>query len=696
MIAGHPLQLLLVEDNPGDVRLLQESLRASGEESVHLDFSDSLSGGLAYLKKNPADVVLLDLGLPDGHGLESLREMHQAVPQVPIVILTGNRNEEMAVESLKEGAQDYLIKGEVTGDLLLRSVRYAMERFQLFQRLREERERYELAAIGSNDGLWEWTPSQNKMYLSLRWKLMLGYNDSEIGNKPDEWFNRIHPEDLAAVKRDLERHLKRETPHFSNEHRLEHKDKSYRWVHSRGMAFFDELGRPARMAGSFTDITEHKMLEEHLALQAHYDSLTRLPNRLLFMENLERSFALFQRDPARLFAVLYMDLDRFKVVNDTLGHAAGDRLLAEFADRLKACVRPSDLVARLGGDEFTVLLDDLKNQAEATAIAERVLGEMQEPFLGGKTETLGSVSIGIAFSNCGAVSAEEMLKDADSAMYRAKDLGKARFEVFDQILRFDKVANLKREKDFQRALQNGEFFTLYQPIIELRSGTVAGCEALLRWQHPRQGLLAPGRFMDWAEESGFLGRIDELTLQTACAQAKTWAATNPDLFLSLNVSAPQVRNAVLLDLVSQILQKTGLEVRLLELEIPGWMILKEKDSTIPLLKDLKAKGVRIALDHFGLGFATLRDMQDLPLHNIKIGRDFIESIAKNPTDASLAGFIITAAHSLGITVTATGVETRAELNLLRDNECDYVQGSLFSPPLAADKFTQFLSRDFEL
>ncbi|HJT24364.1 MAG TPA: EAL domain-containing protein [bacterium] len=687
----HPLHLLVVEDNPGDVRLLEETLRSAGEASVEVEHSDSLSDCIHHLRDKPADVVLLDLGLPDGNGLQSLKEVHEAAPQTPIVILTGNRDDRLAVESLKRGAQDYLIKGEVTGGLLLRSVRYAMERFHLFQKLQEERERYELVAVGSNDGLWEWNLADGKMYLSLRWKLMLGHNDSEIGDHPDEWFNRIHPQDLPNVKRDLDRHLKRETPHFASEHRLEHKNKDYRWVLSRGMAVFDALGRPVRMAGSFTDITDHKKLEENLDHQAHYDPLTRLPNRVLFMEALERSFARFQRDPTCLFAVLFMDMDRFKFINDSLGHVAGDRLLAEFALRLKSCVRPSDLVARMGGDEFTVLLDDLKNPEEATSIAERVLAEMRVPFLGGATEAAGSVSIGVAFSNCGALSAEELLKNADSAMYRAKDLGKARYEVFDQILRLDAITTLKREKDFQRALQREEFFTLYQPILELRTGKVVGCEALLRWQHPRQGLLTPDRFIDWAEESGFLGRIDELTLRAACSQNKTWVeGSHAGIFASVNVSATQIRNGLLLELIPQILGETALEGSLLEVEVPGWMVMKEKLTVLPILQDLKRRGVRVALDHYGVGFATLREMQDLPVHNIKIGRDFIESMTQNSMDNSLAGFIITAAHSLGISVTATGVETPQEAALLRKNDCDYVQGSLFCPPLPADRFTQFL------
>lgn len=691
---GKPLDLLLVEDNPGDVRFLRESLLYSGSGISNITHAQNLASCLDHLRYHSADAVLLDLSLPDSQGLETVQQVHRAASDIPIVVLTGTKDENLAVEALKGGAQDYLVKGEFRGDLLLRSVRYAMERARLFKKVQKEQGRYELAAIGSNDGLWEWNFDANRLYLSLRWKLMLGYNDSEIGDSTEEWFKRVHPSDLPQVRYDLSRYLARQTPYFSNEHRLEHRNKAYRWVRSRGMAVFDGSGKPLRMAGSFTDITDHKALEENLAHQAHYDSLTRLPNRVLFMENLERSFARYKRNPHYLFAVLFMDMDRFKFINDSLGHVAGDRLLAEFAERLRSCIRPSDLVARLGGDEFTLLLDDLKNEPEATFIAQRILKEVQAPFRIGDNEALAGVSIGIAFSNCGPATPEELLKAADAAMYRAKNLGKGRYEVFDQVMRFDSIATLKLEQDFQQALQNGEFFTLYQPMFSLKTGRITGFEALLRWQHPRQGLLLPSRFIPWAEETGLLGRLDELILQTAASQNKVWQASgHPDLVVSVNVSAQQVRNATLLDRIPKILQETGLESRHLEIEIPGWMVLKEKAVILPLLKGLHHLGVRIALDHYGLGFATLKEMRDFPVNNIKIDRDLIASITQNAMEASLANMIITAAHSLGIGVAATGVETAEELEFLKKNDCDIAQGLFLSPPSAPDKLAKLFLTD---
>ena len=692
MTHDRPLRLLLVEDNPGDARLLKEFLRRSGQRSIQLENSNSLSDCLSQLKRNPADLVLLDLSLPDGDGLQSLKQVRDAVPQVPVVIVTGNRDEGLAVESLKRGAQDYLVKGEITGELLVRSVRYALERFRLLQRLGRERARYELVAMGSHDGLWEWNLARGRVYFSPHWKSLVGCEDAEIGDNPEEWFKRIHPEDRPRVEADLDEHLRRKSPYFVNEHRLEHKNRTYRWVLSRGKALFDAKGKPVRMAGSFTDITDHKSLEERLDHQAHHDYLTGLPNRSLFMESLERSFARLGRDPDRLFAVLFMDMDRFKFINDSLGHLAGDRMLAELAMRLRACVRPSDLVARLGGDEFTVLLDDLREPSEATSVAERILEATREPAAAAGGRALGTVSIGIAFSNCGAASAEELLRDADRAMYRAKTLGKGRYEVFDQITRFDSIASTKLEKDLQQAFQNAEFFTLYQPVMRLKKGGLTGFEALLRWRHPRQGVLSPSRFMDRAEEAGFLGRLDEWALRASCAQAKAWTQGGyPSLLVSVNVSAAYLVNAVLLDLVPKILAETGLENHRLELEIPGWIVLKEKSTVLPLLREFHEKGIRLALDHSGIGFAALKEMRDLPIQNLKLDRDFIQGMVENPLDDSLARWLISAAHDLGLTVTATGVETQSELELLEKNGCDFVQGCLFSPPLSADEFTHLLA-----
>jgi len=424
------LNLLLVEDNPGDIRLFKEYLKSSTPDTFHLDCDSSVNDCLKRLDHNPMDLILLDLTLPDGTGLDTLQQVHHAKPEIPIIILTGNQDATLAIESLKNGAQDYLIKNQVDSDLLVRSIRYAVERFQLFKKIEEERQRYELVATGSHDGLWDWDLVTNQIYYSPRWKTMFGYGDSEIKPVPEEWLKRIHPEDIIRVTSELAEHLAKKSPFFVSEHRLNQKDGTYRWVLSRGIAVFDANNKPIRIAGSFTDITRHKELEQDLAQQAYYDPLTRMPNRLLFTENLKRAFAHLQRDSHYLFAVLFLDVDRFKYINDRFGHQAGDTLLAEFSHRLKTCLRPSDFLARVGGDEFNVLLDNLTDADEAVVIAERILKNLETPFTFSGTETVITTSIGIAYSSWNCSTSEDLVKAADSAMYQAKQAGKARYEIY--------------------------------------------------------------------------------------------------------------------------------------------------------------------------------------------------------------------------------------------------------------------------
>jgi len=422
--------ILLLEDNPGDVGLLKETLISEKTFPCRLDVSQRLSDGLKRLSREPFDAVVLDLYLPDSSGLETLSQVHHAAPHLPIVVLTGLGSPETATEALREGAEDFLSKDDLNGPLFARSIRYALERHKLLTHLQEKEERYFLAAEGSNDGLWDWDLRTNRAFFSTRWKNILGYSEEEVGDELNEWLLRVHPQDLEKVKQDLERHLSGKTPHYANEHRLRHKDGRFRWVLSRGQATVDSEGRPARIAGSFTDLTRHRNLEQQLALRAFYDPLTGLLNRAFFIESLSRAFARLERNPSELFALFFLDLDQLKSVNDTMGHLAGDQLLIEFAHRLRNCVRPSDVVARMGGDEFTVLLEGLPHKAEAVDVANRILESMREPFVLDGKETTASASIGIAFSNCGRSNADGVLGAADTAMYQAKTGGKARYVIF--------------------------------------------------------------------------------------------------------------------------------------------------------------------------------------------------------------------------------------------------------------------------
>lgn len=425
-----PIRILLVEDNPGDALLLQAALRNKSESLYAVQKVERLRTCLDRLAAGNFDIVLLDLSLPDSSGLATLRSVLETEPRVPIVVLTGLGDKAVAIQSLHEGAQDFLLKDELNSPLLKRSISYALERYELLKTARENEERYFLAARGSHDGLWDWNLLAGKVFFSSRWKLMLGYSDDEIADHPREWWRRVHPEDLDRVRWNLSCHLSGKTPHFASEHRLRQKDGNYRWVLGRGMAIRDKKNRATRVAGSFTDITRHKNMEKQLALRAFYDPLTGLPNRPHFMESLARCFEKLRRNPGVRFAIMFLDLDRFKYVNDHWGHGAGDDLLVQLGQRLRSCVRPNDTVARMGGDEFTVLLEDLDDPAEATEVADRILDALRIPFRVGGCEMTASVSIGIAYSAGEPGGADGLLRAADAAMYQAKVAGKGRYEIF--------------------------------------------------------------------------------------------------------------------------------------------------------------------------------------------------------------------------------------------------------------------------
>ncbi|MEE8116732.1 MAG: PAS domain S-box protein, partial [Gemmatimonadales bacterium] len=386
------------------------------------------------------------------------------------------RSAEASVTPVRDGS------GRITG---FRGIaRDVTERRRTERALRGSEERYALAARGANDGLWDWDLQNGKVYYSPRWKAMLGYGDGDLHGELDDWFGRVHPQDLERLKSQIADHLDGPSSHFQNEHRILHKDGSYRWVLCRGVAERNGKGQATRMAGSQTDISDRKRAEERLTHHAFHDVLTGLPNRSLFTSLLDRCIARLKRRGDYRFAVLFLDIDRFKVINDSLGHMVGDQLLVAASKRLASCLRPGDTVARLGGDEFTILLDDIIDEKDAIRVAERIQVELMAAFKIGLNEVFTSVSIGIALSGPAYRRPEEILRDADTAMYRAKAGGKARHEVFDTDMHRHAVTLLKLETDLRRALERDEFRMVYQPIVALETGRLAGFEALLRWDHP--------------------------------------------------------------------------------------------------------------------------------------------------------------------------------------------------------------------
>src|SRR5256714_5162795 len=416
------------------------------------------------------------------------------------MMVTAKHQSEDIVEALELGATDYLTK-PIDFPVAVARIGSQLSHKRAQEALRESEERYALAAQGANDGLWDWNVLTNFVHYSSRWKGMLGCQEGEVGGGPEEWFDRVHDADRERVKQEIAAHQEGRTPHFESEHRMLHKDGSFRWMLSRGLAVRDASGKTLRMAGSQTDITEGKVS----------DPLTGLPNRLLFIDRLGRVIKHAKRRKDHIFAVLFLDLDGFKMINDSVGHLIGDQLLLGVANRLEKCLRSTDTVARLGesftvarlgGDEFTVLLDDLKDPNDAKRAADRMMKALASPFILGGKEVFTSVSIGIALSTSAYEQPEEMLRDADTAMYRAKALGKARYEVFDADMRASVMARLQLETDLHRALEREELRNFYQPIVALASGEIAGFEGLLRWEHPTRGVLCSGGIIAVAVETG--------------------------------------------------------------------------------------------------------------------------------------------------------------------------------------------------
>ena len=561
------------------------------------------------------------------------------------------------------------------------------------QELRESEERYALAASAANDGLWDWDLTGKDVYYSPRWKSMLGYVDGEVSNSTHEWFSRVHPEDLADFNASIGKHIQGETPHFESEHRMLHRDGSYRWMLTRGLAMRDPHGGAYRMAGSQTDITERKRASDQLVYDAFHDGLTRLPNRALFTDRLERALERAKRREDYTLAVLFLDLDRFKVVNDSLGHLTGDQLLVGVARRLETCLRQVDTVARLGGDEFVVLLEDIENVGHATATAERIQEQLEENFRLDDNDVFTSASIGIAVSKTGQDRAPDILRDADIAMYRAKSMGKARYALFDETMHGRAVELLQLETDLRKAADREEFLLHYQPIVSLLSGEIVGFEALVRWMHPERGLIFPAAFVPLAEETGLSIPMGEWVLREACRQLQTWRAALPSersLWVSVNLSSRQLLQPGLIRFVESCLEEAKSDPATLHLEVTEGVIMAEPEAATAMLVGLRELGVGLPIDDFGTGYSSLAYLHRFPITSLKIDRSFVNRVASGGEDEVIVRTIVSLAHNLGMDVIAEGVETAEQLERLTALGCEFGQGFYFSKPVPADEASQLL------
>ena len=678
------VNVLLIEDDNVEAGLIRDELLRATRPDVRCDHVQRLLAGIALLGQRHYDVVLLDLNLPDGWGAENLDRVRTAAPGVPVIVLTNHEDEEMAVTLVAEGAQDYLFKRDISCELLRRSIRYAIARQRIEVSLRSSEERYALALAGARDGIWDWNLVSGALHWSLRCLELLHFDPGFVVLTPAAWFDRVHGDDRVGLENAFRAHLAGETPYLEYEFRIKNGAGEMQWLLCRGIAVRDASGSPTRVAGSFTDISERKAAEARLRHEVLHDTLTGLPNRALFLDRLDLALKQHRREPAREFAVLFLDLDRFKMVNDSLGHAAGDELLIEFGKRVSMFLRPGDSVARLGGDEFAILLNEVAGLEDATRVADRIHEVLLRKFIIRGKDVYASVSIGIALSAPHYEHPNQMLRDADLAMYRTKNSRSGSYTVFRSFMYESALQRLELETDLRSALSRDELATYYQPIVSLDGLRVLGFEALLRWFHPTRGTIEPDVFVPLAERSGAIGPLSWWIIRKACQQARAWQLSDPkfaDLSISVNVSSRLLAEPDFAARMTAILQETGLAPGTLHLEITENALLQHEAITIAELAALQADGVKVHLDDFGTGYSSLSYLNRFRYDTIKIDRSFIASMPDAPRSRRIVDALISLATVLGMGVIAEGVETEEQAANLRALNCHIAQGFLFSKPV---------------
>jgi PAS domain S-box-containing protein len=610
-------------------------------------------------------------------------------------MLTGNTADSDVVLGLDAGANDYVTK-PVDMPVLLARIRSQLLRQQAGRVQGEVEERYALAMLGSNDGLWDWRLDADDLYLSPRWKAVLGFGPHELPDHPASWLDRIHPHDLPKVRHEIDDHLAGATEQFVSEHRMREKTGAFRWVLARAVAVRDSEGHAHRLVGSLTDITSGKLA----------DALTGIPNRMLFFDRLSRLIEHHRRFTDRQYAVIFLDLDHFKLVNDGLGHHVGDQLLVQAARRLESCLRSTDTlarlespaagedstcgstVARLGGDEFAIILEAIHDDADAAIVAERIQTAFSRPFEVAGHPLFTSVSMGIATSRVGYTAPGDVLRDADIAMYRAKAAGRGRWEFFESSMREETLVRLQLETELRHALDRDEFLLHFQPIVSLSgSHQVTGVEALIRWQHPERGLVPPDAFVCIAEETGLIVPLGFWALECACRQLAAWRGANPALHalvMSVNVSPRQLMLPDLADRMIEIVGHVGVPATVIELEVTETSVMTDIALAGQTLSRLKAAGFRLAIDDFGTGHSSLSYLQLFPVDRLKLDRCFVQRSQSSEEAESIIRTIVTLARELRLEVVAEGITNTVVLAKMRAIECGYGQGTLFSAALPAD------------
>jgi len=684
--------LLLIEDNLGDARLLREMLSESGSRDTELTHVQLMTEAEKHLGEHLVDIILLDLGLPDAQGLGAVRRAQAAAPRVPLVVLTGLDDETLAIQTLQEGAQDYLIKGQIETRGLVRALHYAVERKAMEEALFVEKERAQVTLNCIGDGV-ACTDSSGKItFLNLVAEKMTGWPRQEAASRPlAEVLQILDAATRAPIVNPLEIAVGCD--------RIEHPPTNSLLIRRDGLEIpiedsvapiHDREGKPTGAVIVFRDVSAAQAMALQMAHSAQHDFLTGLPNRMLFNDRVNRAIALAPRH-TKSVAVLFLDLDGFKHINDSLGHSTGDKLLQSIAKRLVDRVRLSDTVSRQGGDEFVILLSEVAHVEDTAITARRLLTAVADPHFIDQHDLHVTTSIGVSVYPDDGLDAETLIKNADTAMYQAKENGRQSYQFFKPAMNVRAVERQSIEEGLRRALERQEFTLHYQPVVDLRTGEIAGAEALLRWMHPTRGLVPPGQFVPVAEDCGLILPIGNWALHEACLQAQAWVEDGlPLTRIAVNISAAELRDENFLTGVFAILEETGLNAASLELELTESVLMKHAERTQSILQALRAKGVQLAVDDFGTGYSNLSYLRKFSVDALKIDQSFVRQITTAPEETTIVTAVIAMARSLKLRAVAEGVETHQELAFLQAQECDEAQGYYFSRPVPPPQFAALL------
>src|SRR6266849_4061898 len=686
-----PPKILLIENDPAGAVRIRAALVETSSGTFDVEWVRQLSEGLARLSKGGIDAVLLELSLPDSHGIKTFDKLFSAAPDIPILIL-GNGNEPLAKEAVAHGAQDYLLAGHVDSYSLPRALRNAIERKAVEDALYIEKERAVVTLNSIGDAVLCTDISGNITYLNLVAETMTGWRREEAIGKPlAEVFRIVDGATHDTARDPMEMAVEQNrTVGLTVNCVLIRRDGFESAIEDSAAPIHDRAGRVIGAVIVFHDVSAARAMSIQMTHSAQHDVVTNLPNRLLLSDRISQAIALANRQN-RPVALIFLDLDRFKYINDSLGHSTGDQLLCSVSKRLLASVRRSDTVSRLGGDEFVILLSEITYPEDAATSAKKILLSLQAPHSIGGQDLHIDGSIGISIYPYDGEDAETLINNADTAMYHAKESGRDNFQFFKTEMNLRAMERQSLEGGLRRALEREEFLLHYQPTVSLDSGEITGVEALIRWRQSDRGLLPAAQFVPIAEDCGLIIPIGRWVLREACRQARAWQdAGLPPLPIAVNVSAVEFREKGFVESVRTILSETGLAARYLKLELTERVLMDDVESTAAVLQELKIMGVHLAVDDFGTGYSSLSYLRQFPIDVLKIDQSFVQQITADPDDSTIVSAIINMGKSLKHLVVAEGIETQLQRAYLQALSCAEGQGYLFSRPLAADQFAHLL------